>query len=198
MARPAEFDRTDVLEKAMNVFWRTGYNASSITDLVKATQLKPGSLYGAFHSKRGLFVEALDTYCVRSLERIETVLGKPGSPIQNIESFFIIFCNELKKDQIGKGCFMINTMLELATEDDEIRERVGMYLDKVEQHFCDTLIKAQQQGEIDPQKDAQDLATYLMTNIWGLRVLSSKRPDQRKYEAVIKNLLFALHSPVSN
>ncbi|MDO6592652.1 TetR/AcrR family transcriptional regulator [Neptuniibacter sp. 1_MG-2023] len=192
MARPAEFDRTDVLEKAMGVFWRTGYNASSITDLVKATQLKPGSLYGAFQSKRGLFMEALDTYSKRSIERIAAVLSKSESPLKNIESFFIIFCEELEKDQIGKGCFMINTMLELATEDDEIRERVSLYLDQVEQSFCDTISKAQQLGEIDPHKNAQDLATYLMTNIWGLRVLSSKRPNHKKYEAVISNILLTL------
>jgi TetR/AcrR family transcriptional repressor of nem operon len=60
MARPAEFDRNDVLNKAMDVFWRTGYTATSVSDLVHATNLKPGSLYAAFNSKRGLFLEVID------------------------------------------------------------------------------------------------------------------------------------------
>lgn len=195
MARPAEFDRKDVLEKAMNVFWRTGYSASSVTDLVDATKLKPGSLYGAFHSKRGLFLEVIDTYSTRSLERVSNTLTQTASPIEGIHSFFTRFCDELENDNIGKGCLMVNTMLELATEDDEIREKVGRYLDQIEQHFCTALVRAQELGELDKQQSAEELATYLMTNIWGLRVLSSKRPEHHKYEAVVKTILIALHSP---
>ena len=195
MARPAEFDRSEVLDKAMNVFWRTGYSATSVTDLVDATKLKPGSLYGAFQSKRGLFLEVIDTYSVRSIERVTKAMSETSSPVKGIEKFFQRFCNELGKDEIGKGCLMVNTMLELATEDDEIRERISNYLGQVEQNFHDALIKAQEIGEIDKKKDAADLATYLMTCIWGLRVLSSKRPEPSKYQAVVDNILLSLHSP---
>lgn len=195
MARPAEFDRTDVLEKAMNVFWRTGYSATSVTDLVNATKLKPGSLYGAFQSKRGLFLEVIDTYAARSLNRVSSVMEDAETPLKGIEQFFKCFCDDLVNDRLGKGCLMVNTMLELATEDDEIRERVGGYLSQVETYFTKALTQAQEQGLLDKQQSAEDLATYLMTNIWGLRVLSSKRPDQSKYDAVIANMLKALHSP---
>lgn len=195
MARPAEFDRTDVLEKAMNVFWRTGYSATSVTDLVNATKLKPGSLYGAFQSKRGLFLEVIDTYAARSLNRVSTVFEDSESPLKGIELFFNRFCDDLEKDSIGKGCLMVNTMLELATEDDEIRERVGGYLGQVESYFREALTKAQETGQLDNSQSPEDLATFLMTNIWGLRVLSSKRPDRQKYDAVINNVLRALHTP---
>ncbi|WP_415898866.1 TetR/AcrR family transcriptional regulator [Neptuniibacter sp. QD48_11] len=195
MARPAEFDRTDVLEKAMNVFWRTGYSATSVTDLVNATKLKPGSLYGAFQSKRGLFLEVIDTYAARSLNRVSSVMENAETPLKGIEQFFKCFCDDLVHDRLGKGCLMVNTMLELATEDDEIRERVGGYLSQVETYFTNALIQAQEQGLLDRKQSPEDLSTYLMTNIWGLRVLSSKRPHQSKYDAVITNMLKALHSP---
>jgi len=195
MARPAEFDRSDVLEKAMNVFWRTGYSATSVTDLVNATKLKPGSLYGAFQSKRGLFLEVIDTYAARSLNRVSSVMEDAETPLKGIEQFFKCFCDDLVNDRLGKGCLMVNTMLELATEDEEIRERVGGYLSQVETYFTNALAQAQEQGLLDKQQSPEDLATYLMTNIWGLRVLSSKRPDQSKYDAVITNMLKALHSP---
>ncbi|WP_415911481.1 TetR/AcrR family transcriptional regulator [Neptuniibacter sp. QD37_11] len=195
MARPAEFDRTDVLEKAMNVFWRTGYSATSVTDLVNATKLKPGSLYGAFQSKRGLFLEVIDTYAERSLNRVSSVMENAETPLKGIEQFFKCFCDDLVHDRLGKGCLMVNTMLELATEDDEIRERVGGYLSQVETYFTNALIQAQEQGLLDRKQSPEDLSTYLMTNIWGLRVLSSKRPHQSKYDAVITNMLKALHSP---
>ncbi|WP_299181055.1 TetR/AcrR family transcriptional regulator [uncultured Neptuniibacter sp.] len=195
MARPAEFDRTEVLEKAMNVFWRTGYNATSVTDLVNATKLKPGSLYGAFQSKRGLFLEVIDTYAVRSIDRVKGAMEDASSPLDAIELFFQRFCDELSHDSIGQGCLMVNTMLELATEDEEVRLKVDDYLNQVESYFYQLITEAQAQGQLDKNKDPDELSTFLMTNIWGLRVLSSKRPDRKKYDAVITNIFKALHSP---
>lgn len=194
MARPAEFDRAEVLEKAMEVFWRTGYNATSITELVKATKLKPGSLYGAFQSKRGLFLEVIDTYAERSIGRAREAFTNAASPLEGIETFFQLFCHDLMQDEIGRGCLMVNTMLELATEDDEIRERVGGYLDTVEDYFQQAVKQAQVEGTLGSEQTPEELSAFLMTNIWGLRVLSSKRPDHKIYDAVVANIMRALHT----
>lgn len=194
MARPAEFDRQDVLQKAMNVFWRTGYSATSVSDLVNATNLKPGSLYGAFQSKRGLFIEVIDTYAQRSLNRVESTLGNATDPLQGIEAFFKCFTDDLQEDNLGQGCLLVNTMLELATEDDEIRERISDYLNQVQAYFTTALTKAKDQGLIDSGKDAEALSTFLMTGIWGLRVLSSKRPDNKAYQDVVTQLMIPLHT----
>jgi TetR/AcrR family transcriptional repressor of nem operon len=59
MARPKSFDREEVLESAMAVFWRKGYAATSIRDLVEATGLNPGSLYDTFDDKHSLFLESV-------------------------------------------------------------------------------------------------------------------------------------------
>lgn len=195
MARPAEFDRNDVLDKAMNVFWRTGYNATSISDLVAATNLKPGSLYGAFKSKHSLYVEVLDTYAARSLSRIVDSLESDENAVECIENFFTRYCNDLQQDEIGRGCLLVNAMLELATEDDFIRYRVADYLDRIELLFVDKLKQAVESGQLDASLDPEDTATYLMSNIWGLRVLSSKRPSADKFQAVIKRMLSALYAP---
>ncbi len=192
MARPAEFDRRDVLEKAMEVFWRTGFTGTSVTDLVKATNLKPGSLYGAFQSKRGLFMEVIDTYAHCSLDRVATCLSEGETPLQAIHDFFERFSNDIVLDEIGRGCLMVNTMLELATEDDEIRHKITDYLLQVENMFCSTLKKAQDAGELPADKDPEAIAKFLMTGIWGMRVLSSTRPDPQAYKEVINNLLITL------
>ena len=62
MARPVSFDREQVLERATAVFWERGFCETSMSQLVDATRLQPGSLYAAFRSKEGLFLEALDHY----------------------------------------------------------------------------------------------------------------------------------------
>lgn len=192
MARPAEFDRLDVLQKAMEVFWRTGFTGTSVTDLVKATNLKPGSLYGAFHSKRGLFMEVIDTYADCSLRRVETCLDESETPISAIHTFFSRFGTDISQDEIGRGCLMVNTMLELATEDDEIRDKITGYLSTVEKMFAETLTQAQESGELASDKNPESIAKFLMTGIWGMLVLSSTRPEPSVYQDVIDNMLSTL------
>jgi TetR/AcrR family transcriptional repressor of nem operon len=192
MARPAEFDRNDVLNKAMDVFGRTGYNATSITDLVHATNLKPGSLYGAFDSKRGLFLEVIDNYANRSLTRISECMEQSDSAIDAITYFFSRICNELECDKVGKGCLMVNTLLELATEDEDICVKITEYLNRIEHHFYLSLENARLQGELKPDTDSDGLAKMLMTGIWGLRVMSTTRPDPIIYSGIISHLLASL------
>ncbi|WP_027857290.1 TetR/AcrR family transcriptional regulator [Marinobacterium jannaschii] len=194
MARPAEFVREEVLDKAMEVFWRTGYSGTSVTDLVKATSLKPGSLYGAFNSKRGLFMEVIDTYTNRGLNNAKTCLNSTENPLDAIHLYFDHFCSDLAADEIGKGCFIINTLLELATEDDEIRIRITDYLNEIEGEFISTLEKAKAAGQISAAKDPASLAKLLMTGIWGMRVMSSTRPDPQAYGAVTSHLLAQLQA----
>ena len=88
MARPAQFERDDVLEKAMQVFWEQGYNATSMASLVDATSLKPGSIYAAFDSKEGLFLAALDHYAQQSVARIKRALAGADTPFRAYATFF--------------------------------------------------------------------------------------------------------------
>lgn len=195
MARPAEFDRKEVLDKAMKVFWRTGYTATSVNDLVNATNLKPGSIYGAFNSKRGLFLEVIDAYANNSLTRIQRCMEQRDSAVEAIHLFFSRMTEEVSCDTIGKGCLMINTLLELATEDDEVRERVTQYLGQIEHHLYLTLEKGRLNGELQSDTDTESLAKMLMTGIWGLRVLSTTRPDPSVYSGVVSHLLSAIPVP---
>jgi TetR/AcrR family transcriptional regulator, transcriptional repressor for nem operon len=197
MARPVEFVRAEVVMSAMNVFWYSGYSATSINTLVQATKLKPGSLYGAFHSKRGLFLEIIDTYAADRLERIDTVIRSATSPLHAIESLFGRLKQELIEDRDGRGCLMINTLLELGSQDDEIRDHINVYLSRIEQQLTVTLQRAMDGGELHGQSNAAALGQFLMSGIWGLRVLSKKRPQPAVYDNVIQLLLQSLTSPVS-
>lgn len=192
MARPAEFDRREVLDKAMEVFWRTGFTATSVADLVTATSLKPGSLYSAFDSKRGLFVEVIDTYAARRIESAQTALENAENPLTAIHDFFGNLRQDVCEDEIGRGCLMVNTMLELATEDDDLRERITDYLNQVEKYLCTALTRAKEMGLLESHANPKALAAFLVNNIWGLRVMSSTRPDHQRYQQVIDQILASL------
>jgi AcrR family transcriptional regulator len=75
--RPREFDTDAVIERAMGVFWSSGYYGTSLPDLLEATNLSRGSLYAAFGDKHGLFLRALDRYIAEALARLDAELD-PG------------------------------------------------------------------------------------------------------------------------
>ena len=88
MARPPKFDDDEILDRAMLLFWRQGWSATSIRQLEVELDLKAPSIYRRFGSKDGLARAVLERYLDRIIERrIERHLTGEGDPIQNIRSF---------------------------------------------------------------------------------------------------------------
>ena len=75
----AQFDRDEIIDKSIELFWKNGYSASSMKQVVKTTGLKPGSLYLAFGNKEALFREALESYAQQSIARIRSILDNAPS-----------------------------------------------------------------------------------------------------------------------
>jgi TetR/AcrR family transcriptional repressor of nem operon len=192
MARPAQFEREAVLDKAMQAFWDHGYCATSMTDLVEATGLKPGSLYGAFQSKQGLFLAALDHYGERGARRIEQALAEAGTPLQGIRDFFRRLARDIADPQARRSCLLVNTVLELARQDETVQQRVNLHLGTMEGLFRQALESARASSELAPDKDPAALAAFLMTGIWGLRVLAGTDPAPERVEVVVDQLLATL------
>ncbi|MEO6975570.1 MAG: TetR/AcrR family transcriptional regulator [Gallionella sp.] len=192
MARPVQFDRNDVLEKAMQAFWDQGYNATSMSDLVDATDLGPGSIYAAFHSKEGLFLAALDHYAEHSMTKIERALTEADSPLEGIRSYFRKLGREAAGEHANRSCLLTNTVLEMARQNGIVQKRVNRHLGAIEALFRQTLESAQTNGELSPDKDPKALATFLMTSIWGLRVLGGTNPAPARTGSVIHQLLTLL------
>jgi TetR/AcrR family transcriptional repressor of nem operon len=192
MARPAQFEREEVLEKAMQAFWDHGYRATSMADLVEATELKPGSLYAAFRSKEGLFLAALDHYAQHSVARLEQALTGARSPLQGIRGYFRQLAKDVATHHGRRGCLLVNTVLELSRQDDVVRKRVNHHLGTIEALLRRTLEVAQARGELAADRDPAALATFLLSNIWGLRVLAGTAPARTRTEAVVNQVLAVL------
>ena len=184
MARPAQFKRDEVVEKAMRAFWDHGYGATSLADLVEVTDLNPGSLYAAFQSKEGLFLEALDHYGAHSAARLERTLVEAASPLAGIRAYF---------RHLGEDAVSSDADPDLAAPS---VERLDGVLDEVLQHLSDlvrrALEAAQANGELSADKDPKALAAFLMCNIWGLRVLGGTAPTPKRTQAVVRQLLAVL------
>lgn len=192
MARPVEFDREQVLDRAMQAFWDQGYCATSMADLTATTELKPGSLYAAFKSKEGLFLAALDHYGKSGVTAIGQTLSSAPTPLGGIREFFAKLAADASEPEAKRSCFLVNTVLEVARGNPLVQERVIQHLSAVEALFLQALETARTQGELGDDKDPAALAAFIMTSIWGLRVLLAAGADQKRVEAVVDQLLALL------
>lgn len=195
MARPVEFDREHVLQKAMLLFWRQGYHKTSIRDLTEATRLQPGSLYGAFANKRALFLRSMDFYSVELERYVGDMLRGTPPPLDRIEHFFRQLAVDIVRDTDEKGCLLVNTLLETPADDAEILQHAARTLLKVEAMFRETLEEAAAVGELGEGQDAQLLARFLMTGIYGLRVYSRLNSAPAVLGQIVDGLLAVLRCP---
>jgi len=192
MARPAEFDRDKVLDRAMQAFWEHGYCSTSMADLVETTKLKPGSLYAAFESKQGLFLATLDRYGADSADKLSQYLKNADSPLSAIEAYFDQLVDIIESRSEQNSCFLVNTVLELSRRDVQVREHINKHFEELESIFLTSLKKAQEKGELGSDVDCETLAAFLMNNIWGLRVLAGTHPRPgraRQVAGLVKQVL---------
>lgn len=192
MSRLKRFDRDQVLERAMRLFWERGYAATSIQDLVEATGVNRASLYGTFGDKQRLFVAAVDHYVAQlSARRLDT-LRRPGSAKAAIRDYFDQMIAFAEGEGRGLGCLLTNSTVELAPHDEAIAHTLRASLERVEAAFEATIRRGQAQGEIPPDKGARALARYFVTLIQGLRVLMRARADASMLRDVVGTALEAL------
>lgn len=159
----SQFDREEVIDKALKLFWKNGFSASSMQQVVKTTGLKPGSIYLAFGNKEGLFREALETYAQKSIAYIQSLLDTAPSIGEGICALFEAFIEDSTKKNYN-SCFLIKTRLELTEESAELLDFVTAKLEEVEALFMRYLEK-----EYD-ENTSQQRAASIMLHIFGVRV----------------------------
>ncbi|GAB5517924.1 MAG: TetR/AcrR family transcriptional regulator [Rhodothermales bacterium] len=179
MGRPKAFDRTNVLEKAMQVFWRQGYEATSLQDLVEAMGINRFSIYAEFGDKRGLFLSALDYY---DADRVTSTLGsldREDASLADIRAFFERLAHAATTPYASQGCLVCNTMAECTTTDMDIATRSKHYVTRLRSVFRRALRHAQQRGELPATASLDTLADYLTGAVIGLfGYMKSPAPPQ--------------------
>jgi TetR/AcrR family transcriptional repressor of nem operon len=173
MARPIEFNLQQAVDKALLLFWRKGYQATSMSDLVDAMGISRSSFYSAFQDKRSLFLLCLDLFGERTCQ----VLQKARTQMAAIDALQFFFERNLsgpRLKQASLGCMLVNTVLEMAGVDDELSDRASEHLVEMQNLFEDCLGDAGCQPE-----QAYALAGVLMLLNEGVRVASRRRMKQQ-------------------
>ncbi|MEL6980048.1 MAG: helix-turn-helix domain-containing protein [Pseudomonadota bacterium] len=187
MARPAAYDRDEIVAKALKLFWRKGYQATSLKDLEQALDMRPGSIYAAFGSKEGLFAETLDAYAARSTAAFAETMAAAPSPLAGLAAHArALGC--LDDSAPSRACMLVKTVLETPDDDPALRRQAEAAIAAIEAAFADGFRAAQEAGEIAPSADPAHLASRLQSQIFGLRAYAQRTDAGPRVAALAEDI----------
>jgi TetR/AcrR family transcriptional repressor of nem operon len=195
MPRPREFDETSALNAAMECFWRRGYEATSLRDLTAAMGLTAPSIYNAFGDKQQLFGRALEQYLEHTTRERLRRLQEELPPKEAIQRFFAEIVDHSINDRQCKGCFLVNSALEVAPHDAKCRAVIAAQFENIETFFRQCILAGQADGTISPDIEAGDVARLLLGVLLGIRVLARTMPRRENLEGAARPALAMLDKP---
>jgi len=167
MARPREFDEDQVKEALMNVFWEKGYEATSMQDLVDATGLLKGSLYGAFGGKQALYMIALAHYDHTRIQAGIDMLNGEGSAKEKVARLFDAVIEAAKTGVFAGGCLLCNASVEMAPVDTKIENSVKSIIRRLQ-----AAVKSAVEPAVKSPGDSTALSGVIICAYFGARVLA--------------------------
>lgn len=190
--RPIEFDPQHVLDAATHAFWRQGYEATSLDNLLGEMEIGRSSFYQAFGSKSDLFQRCLENYRDASADRLRSQLDRAPSGIAFLESIFESVAAGTN-DPLGRaGCLLMNTANEFAQRDPRIASLVRNALEQIEDLFYAALCRAQAEGDIPGNANIRSLSSFLMTSLGGLRGTAKSGATPEKIRTIAKVIINGL------
>ncbi|PCJ90564.1 MAG: hypothetical protein COA46_10375 [Porticoccaceae bacterium] len=194
--RPREFDIDCALEAATQQFWSTGYEATSLQDLLQSMSLSKSSLYQTFGNKHELFIRCLGYYQQTMVDELNIKLANSISSRQFLYDFLDDVISESKNSSsnngIKKGCFLVNTANELCQRDTSIAEAVATGTANVAKVFRRAIEQGKKPQEIDTRWTTDSLVDYLITSISGLRTMVKAGTEKKSLKPVIDLVMMTL------
>ena len=168
MGRPREFELDDAIEKAAALFWRNGYEGTSLSDLTTAIGISPPSFYFAFGSKEGLFRTVIERYFAEQSKLAEAALRK-STPRAIATHFLNGYADVLTDPLHAPGCLAMNSSLP-CTVGDPLRAWLAELREQTRVRFRDRFAKASGSGGLPAGMDADSLARLMLVIAWGMAV----------------------------
>ncbi len=192
MPRPKNFEKEEVLKKAMQLFWRKGYEATSIKDLVVHTGINKQSLYDTFGDKHTLYLAALSIYRADNECGFDALSAANISTKTALHQLFENVIAEVVADSDRKGCFMNNATVELSSQNEKVGQICFDNMNTMEKRLGKLIERGQADGEISKTLNSKTVAAFLFTAINGLRAVSKITQDKQKLEDIVKITLSIL------
>ena len=183
MARPKEFNPEHALEKAMRLFWQSGYENTSLDALMRETGVARQSLYDTFGDKRSLYLKALAHYRDQTNSAMQTMLNEIPSVKEGFAKLLYGLAAETR-EQHERGCLLLSANLQRDTKDAVLRDFLRDNQTRVEEIFVRALKRAQKQGALAAKKDPTALGRFFVVTIQGMRAMARLKSDRKALEQV--------------
>lgn len=187
--RPRRFDRDEVLDRAMTVFWSRGYNGASLDELTEAMRINRPSLYAAFGSKLELFLAVIDRYAVTFGCQPVAALQKETEPEAAVSAFLFASIRCVASPAGPKGCLLSTVAVEDAGEDEQIREKLSEIFAKTDQIIIDFFKSLKQDGSLSSGSDPQLIAHMLLAVTHSLAARARVGESREKLEIMAKEFV---------
>ena len=190
LGRPREFDIERALDRALEVFWRNGYEGASIANLTEAMGINPPSLYAAFGNKEALFRRALDRYVQQRTGFWDEALAAPTARgtiahlLHESANFLTETCNP-------PGCLLVRGALSCSEAADPIVEELAARRTEGEVAIRRRLEDAKQAGELPPGLEPVEFARYVLTVLEGMSVRAAAGANREELHKVAEVALLA-------
>ncbi len=172
-----QFDETAVLERAMDLFWEQGYEATGMSELVAQMGVGRQSLYDTFGDKRSLFLSALEHYADTYQGAVLAVLEGSEPPLERIRRVVRMW-QEGASGPHCRGCLLANSAAELGYADPEISEMIRARLRRLEDAIRRVLAEAVARGELSSDPPPRALARTLVAIANGMHVVGKTSPSK--------------------
>lgn len=187
--RPRQFDVHKALDAALLLFWRHGYEGTSLSALTKAMRINVPSLYAAFGNKETLFKKALDRYLQGPASYLPKALEHPSAR-RAVEKLFQGAINMVMNPHHPDGCLLVQGALASGPSAASIRKELSLRRAAAETAVRHRFERALAEGDLPPRADAGKLARFILTVLWGLSVQAAGGANRAQLQNVAQ---LALH-----
>jgi AcrR family transcriptional regulator len=194
MARPRDFEEAEVLDRAMEVFWRHGYEGASMAELTKAMGLNSPSIYAAFGSKRGLFGAVLERYRERRAAHREYLLA--GATAREVAERLLFGAIEWLVDpNEPRGCLLIQAGMSTGVNNEDVPRAIIKQRSRTRNLLTERLMRAQEDGDLPRSEGPAALARYLLMVFNGLALQAADGMSKAELKASAERALMGWPAP---
>lgn len=188
--RPRSFDTDKALDRAMHVFWRKGYDGTSLSDLTRAMRINAPSLYAAFGNKASLFGKVIDRYVAGPGRFIPKALEAPTARAVVEQLFRGVVGLQVAKHHPG-GCLLVQGAVSAGDKTSRVRKGVIVRLAMAEGAIRKRLERAESEGDLPRHANPADLARFIMAVFNGIAVAGAMGASRKQLQTIAEVALRA-------
>ncbi|MGK0544339.1 TetR/AcrR family transcriptional regulator [Halomonas cupida] len=194
MPRATLHNRQDSLERALHLFWQKGFHATSLKDLERVLDMRPGSIYATFGSKDALFQEALERYARLALVELERIMAEHPSPLSGLAAYLRKLGGLRDSEVPSRACMLMKSLLELGEREQVALSKAETLLVAMEQRFVERFEAARDAQELPAGADPVRLGRRMQAEVMGLRAFAQRDVDSAVVHALAEDMADAIEA----